>query len=47
VTFLFQEERLNTLRRRLQIPFDGSRIEHQVRIAYVYHFLCWYLHSAK
>jgi len=24
-----QEERLNTLRRRLQIPFDGSRIEHQ------------------
>ncbi|GJN31328.1 hypothetical protein PR202_gb19714 [Eleusine coracana subsp. coracana] len=24
-----QEERLNTLRRRLQIPFDGSCIEHQ------------------
>ncbi|XP_066351445.1 uncharacterized protein [Miscanthus floridulus] len=24
-----QEQRLNTLRRRLQIPFDGSRIEHQ------------------
>ncbi|KAF0909732.1 hypothetical protein E2562_000062 [Oryza meyeriana var. granulata] len=24
-----QEDRLNTLRSRLQIPFDGSRIEHQ------------------
>ncbi|TVU47247.1 hypothetical protein EJB05_06840 [Eragrostis curvula] len=24
-----QEERLNSLKRRLQIPFDGSRIEHQ------------------
>jgi len=24
-----QEQRLNNLRRRLQIPFDGSRIEHQ------------------
>ncbi|XP_037420758.1 uncharacterized protein LOC119285564 isoform X1 [Triticum dicoccoides] len=26
-----QEERLDNLRRRLKIPFDGSRIEHQVR----------------
>jgi hypothetical protein len=37
-----QEERLNTLRRRLQIPFDGSRIEHQVCITSVDQFSCWY-----
>jgi len=32
-----QEERLNTLRRRLQIPFDGSRIEHQDALRQLWH----------
>jgi len=32
-----QEERLNTLGRRLQIPFDGSRIEHQDALRQLWH----------
>ncbi|XP_062215747.1 uncharacterized protein LOC133916199 isoform X2 [Phragmites australis] len=32
-----QEEKMNTLRCRLQIPFDGSRIEHQDALRQLWH----------
>ena len=37
-TFFMQEERLEVLQRRLEIPFDGASPEHQV-LFHIYRML--------